>query len=115
LVPCNFEQKGIAYHLLARLQNREDLLAVTPEHLAGVNLSALELIATRRQEDPVVIMQVKQGIGRSHGTHLLATPGEDCSPEHAQLGETGIGNLNAYLGGAKRRIGDGTYVADAIG
>ncbi len=72
LVPRGFKQQCVGDDLLAGLNAGENLLAVAVEHLAGVNLGALELIAARRQKDPVAVMQVQHGIGRNHGVRLLS-------------------------------------------
>ena len=76
LVPRGFKQQRVGDHLLAGLNAGENLLPVAVEHLAGVNFGALELVAARRHEDPVAVMQVKHGVGRNRGVRFLGAAGE---------------------------------------
>ena len=69
--PAVSSKQCVADDLLAGLNAGENLLAVAVEHLAGVNLGALELIAAGGQIDPVAVMQMQHGIGRNHGVRLL--------------------------------------------
>ena len=80
-----------------------------------MNFGALELIPPNWQEDPVAIMEMKNGLGGHHGVDLFALAGKRGGGKHAQPEEAGVGNLNTNLGRAQRRIEDGANVADVAG
>ena len=56
-----FQLKYVGDHLLAGRDAGENLLPVPRQHLAGIHFNALELISSGRDEDPVAVVQVKDG------------------------------------------------------
>jgi len=69
----------------------ENLLPVAIEHLASMNLRALELAGSRRTKTPISVMQVKNRLGGDCSVCLFYLAGEISRGKHPQLQKTRVG------------------------
>src|SRR5437879_3855970 len=107
------EDQGVRHHALPWPQARHDFLQVVREGVAAPDLDTLKLTRPDGHVHPFAIMEVEDGGCRNHRPSLLRLTAERRGYEHANAHETGIGDLDAHLGGPETRIEDRANIADA--
>src|SRR5713101_2358469 len=107
------EDEGVRHNALPWPEARHNFLQMVREGVAAPDLHTLKLTRPDGHVDPFAVMEVEDGGRRNHRPSLLRLTAEGRGDEHANAHETGIGDLNAHLGGPETRIEDRADIADA--